>query len=139
MSPPELGHCSIRSESDLLDVRTLLRHCTESSGLGLVERTKFITAGSELARNIIKYAPRGGEVHIETLTVSGRRGLRATFVDRGPGIPDIAAAMKDGFSTGGSLGIGLPGSRRLVDEFDIESQPGHGTKVTITKWCEVAS
>lgn len=125
----------IGAESDLLRVRTTLRAESQSAGLGLTSATKFITAGSELARNIVRYAVHGqGEVLIEPLEQGGRKGVRATFTDAGPGIPDLDAAMSDNFTTGGGLGLGLPGSRRLVDEFSIDTGPGRGTTVVITQW-----
>ncbi|GAA3384227.1 ATP-binding protein [Cryptosporangium minutisporangium] len=127
---------TIGAESDLLRVRTTLRSESQAAGLGLTAATKFVTAGSELARNIIRYAVHGqGEVLIEPLQQQGgRRGVRATFVDAGPGITDLDAAMTDNFTTGGGLGLGLPGSRRLVDEFSIDSGPNRGTTVVITQW-----
>lgn len=116
-------------------VRELLRRQCRHVGFGLVDETKIVTAGSELARNIVKYAREaGGEVRVEKVERAGRRGLRVTFRDTGPGIADVPSAMQDGFSTGGSFGLGLPGSRRLVDEFDITSKPGEGTRVVIVKW-----
>jgi serine/threonine-protein kinase RsbT len=126
---------TIGAESDLLRVRTTLRAESQTAGLGLTAATKFVTAGSELARNIVRYAVHGqGEVVIEALDEGGRTGVRATFRDAGPGIPDLDAAMTDKFSTGGGLGLGLPGSRRLVDEFSIDSGPGRGTTVVIAQW-----
>ncbi|MFI5957067.1 ATP-binding protein [Cryptosporangium sp. NPDC051539] len=126
---------SIGAESDLLRVRTTLRAESQVAGLGLTSATKFITAGSELARNIVRYATHGqGEVLIEALEEGARKGVRATFTDSGPGIPDLDAAMSDNFTTGGGLGLGLPGSRRLVDEFSIDTGPGRGTTVVITQW-----
>jgi serine/threonine-protein kinase RsbT len=125
----------IASEADLLRARTVLRQHAVAAGFGLVDQTKLVTAGSELARNILCYA--GGapaELRVEAVAVGERTGLRATFTDQGPGIPDLDAALGDGYSTGGTLGLGLPGARRLVDEFDIASAPGAGTRVTITKW-----
>lgn len=131
----ELARCPIRSERDLPTVRKLLRAEAEAVAMGLVQVTKFVTAGSELARNIIKYAPgAGGSLAMERLDTGRRHGIRATFSDAGPGIPDMARALTDGFSTAGSLGIGLPGARRLVDEFSVESSPGHGTTVVIVSW-----
>ena len=125
----------IAVEPDLLRVRTVLRQHAVAAGFGLVDQTKLVTAGSELARNILRYAggARGG-LRVELVDGTGRIGLRAVFFDEGPGIEDLDAALGDGFSTGGSLGLGLPGARRLVDEFAIESSPGAGTRVTITKW-----
>jgi serine/threonine-protein kinase RsbT len=119
---------------DLLRARQLLRERAREIGLGLVEETKLVTAGSELARNILKYARPGGEMHVDVLPGDPRPGLRAVFQDRGPGISDVGLAMKDGFSTSGSLGLGLPGAKRLVDDFEISSTPGIGTTVTVVKW-----
>ncbi|WP_035856988.1 ATP-binding protein [Cryptosporangium arvum] len=131
----ETHSMTILAESDLLRVRTTLRAESQAAGLGLTAATKFVTAGSELARNIVRYAVHGqGEVLIEGLDKAGRRGVRATFSDAGPGIPDLDAAMTDNFTTGGGLGLGLPGSKRLVDEFSIDTGPGRGTTVVITQW-----
>ncbi len=106
-------------------------------GFRLTDQTRLATVTSELARNIIKYAARGrvfvNEVQRAGLT-GGTRGLRLVFEDQGPGIPDIVAAMRDGFTTGGGLGKGLPGSKRLVDEFALESTPGVGTRITVVRW-----
>jgi len=125
----------IDGEADLLDVRSALREQARIAGLSLTGATKLITAGSELARNIIRYATAGqGTVSIELITERGRHGVRAVFTDPGPGIADLDRAMQDGFSTGGSLGLGLPGSRRLVDEFAIDTGPGRGTTIVITQW-----
>lgn len=102
--------------------------------MGLVNQTKLLTAASEIVRNMLRYAGKG-EVVCEVLSVSIlQTGIRLTFIDKGPGIKDISLAMKDGFSSGKSLGIGLPGAKRLVSVFDITSQVGKGTRVTITKW-----
>jgi serine/threonine-protein kinase RsbT len=126
---------AIGSEADLIRVRKVLRAEAESAGLGLVDQTKLVTAGSELARNILTYAtgPRG-RMRVEQVVSARRTGVRATFEDDGPGIEDVDAALADGFSTGGSLGLGLPGSRRLVDEMVIISAAGSGTTVVIVKW-----
>ena len=102
-------------------------------GFSLVDQTKMITAASELTRNAINYGG-GGFVDVETLRAGGRVGLRLTFRDEGPGIPDLEAALTDGFTTGNGLGLGLGGSQRLVNEFEIDSAPGSGTTVTITRW-----
>ena len=99
----------------------------------MVDQTKFVTAASELARNMVIYGA-GGEMQIELLESAGRRGVRLAFIDQGPGIPDIDQAMKDGFTTGTGLGLGLGGARRLVNEFTIDSKLGHGTRVTIARW-----
>jgi serine/threonine-protein kinase RsbT len=101
--------------------------------MGLVNQTKLITAASELSRNMLRYG-NGGRVLIEVVSRDRKNGIRLNFVDKGPGIKDIPLAMKDGYSTGKSLGLGLPGAKRLVDEFDIKSKPGSGTTIVITKW-----
>jgi serine/threonine-protein kinase RsbT len=134
MKRHETRTCPIHTEGDVMKVRALLRLAAEAVGLGRVDQAKLLTAGSELARNILKYADGRGEMDLELLDNGRRKGLRATFRDRGPGIADIALAMSDGYSSRGSLGIGLPGTRRLVDEFNIASRPGSGTIVTIAKW-----
>jgi serine/threonine-protein kinase RsbT len=132
----ELAHVvAITAEADLIEVRQVLRAEAQEAGLGLVDETKIVTAGSELARNILTYASGArGELHVEQLAEGARRGVRATFSDAGPGIADIDAAMTDGYSTAGSLGLGLPGSRRLVDEMLLTSEVGVGTTVVIVKW-----
>jgi len=125
----------IGGEADLLRVRSTLRAEAQHAGLGLTAATKLVTAGSELARNIVRYAAHGqGTVLIERTAEDGRQGVRAEFRDAGPGIAHLEDAMRDGFSTAGSLGLGLPGSRRLVDEFSIDTGPGRGTTVVITQW-----
>ena len=125
----------VDSEADLIHVRQLLRAEAVRAGLGLVDQTKLVTAGSELARNILVYATGSrGEVTVELASDGERQGVRAVFSDEGPGIEDVGAAMRDGFSTRGSLGLGLPGSKRLVDELTITSAKGSGTTVTIVKW-----
>jgi serine/threonine-protein kinase RsbT len=103
-------------------------------GLGLVDQTKLVTAGSELARNILKYAGGSGQMQLELLKVERRQGLRAVFADSGPGIANLSLALTDGYSTSGGLGLGLPGARRLVDDFHIDSTVGKGTTVAIVKW-----
>lgn len=103
-------------------------------GFRLIDQTRLVTVTSELARNIVKYARRGRMIAQPTAGPDGREGLRLIFEDSGPGIPDINAAMRDGFTTGGGLGKGLPGSKRLMDEFQIESSPGRGTRVTVVRW-----
>jgi serine/threonine-protein kinase RsbT len=126
---------AIAGEADLLRVRSLLRTHAQEAGLGLTATTKLVTAGSELARNIIRYATGGeGTVSIGQCAGARRGGVRAVFCDQGPGIADLGAAMQDGFSTGEGLGLGLPGSRRLVDEFHIDTAPGRGTTVVIEQW-----
>jgi len=103
-------------------------------GFRMIDQTRLATVTSELARNVVKYARRGLMIAQPTESPLGRTGLRLIFEDRGPGIPDVEAAMRDGFTTGGGLGKGLPGSKRLVDEFRIESTPGSGTRVTVVRW-----
>jgi|SRR5437867_6707404 len=126
---------TINGEADLLRIRGMLRAEAQLAGLSLTAETKLVTAGSELARNIVRYATHGqGTASVERLSSDGRRGVRAAFTDSGPGIADLDEVMRDGFSTGGSLGLGLPGSRRLVDEFAIDSAPGRGTTVVIAQW-----
>jgi len=126
---------SVLDEHDLIRVRQTLREHARRIKMGLVEETKLITAGSELARNILKYAvPPGGTVVIRHVQNQGKKGIHASFEDHGPGIAKINEAMMDGFSTSGSLGLGLPGARRLVDEFQIESKVGSGTRVVVVKW-----
>jgi serine/threonine-protein kinase RsbT len=114
-------------------VRQLVREWAVAAGLTLVDQTKLITAASELARNQVQYGG-GGTARIDFLNDDAKRGIRLVFEDQGPGISDIAQALKDGFTTGSGLGLGLGGARRLVDEFDIHSRPGEGTRVTITQW-----
>jgi serine/threonine-protein kinase RsbT len=125
--------CLIESESSLLAVRAALRASATDAGFGVVPLTKLVTAASELARNILRYAERGVMIY-ERVEEDGRVGVRARFEDGGPGIADVELALRDGYSTGNSLGIGLPGARRLVDDFHIESAPGKGTVVVITAW-----
>jgi serine/threonine-protein kinase RsbT len=123
----------IRSSGDVVQVRQAVRTWSIEVGFSLVDQTKIVTAASELARNTLDYGG-GGEVRLEILQNGLRRGLRLTFEDRGPGIPDIAKAMTDGYTSGGGMGMGLPGSKRLVNEFEIVSRVGEGTRVTITRW-----
>jgi serine/threonine-protein kinase RsbT len=124
---------TIVKEQDVVLFRNRIKEYAVKIGMGLVNQTKLITAASELVRNMIKYAG-GGNVLIEVITKGRENGIRLTFKDRGPGIANIQQAMKDGFSTGKSLGLGLPGAKRLVSEFDIKSIVGEGTTVSIIKW-----
>ena len=133
MMTPGTDELPIRTEGDIVLVRQAVRTRVVALGLGLVDQTKTITAASELARNTLIYGG-GGVARFETCEAGVRRGLRVTFEDSGPGIADIELAMKDGYTTGHGLGLGLSGSRRLVNDFAIESQVGRGTRVTITKW-----
>ncbi|WP_227256298.1 MULTISPECIES: anti-sigma regulatory factor [unclassified Pedobacter] len=123
----------VQKEQDVVLLRNRVREVAVKIKMGLVNQTKLITAASELLRNMLRYGG-GGECLIEVVTRGRDNGVRLTFKDKGPGIPDIAAAMKDGFSTGKSLGLGLPGAKRLSNEFDIKSKPGEGTVVMILKW-----
>lgn len=123
----------IGKEQDVVPFRNRVKEYAVKIGMGLVNQTKLITAASELVRNMLRYA-NGGETYIEVISKGRENGIRLTFADKGPGINDIALAMKDGYSTGKSLGLGLPGTKRLVSEFEISSAPGTGTTVTIIKW-----
>lgn len=123
----------LRSSDDIVRVRRIVRDWAVSLGFSLVDQTKVVTAASELARNAIDHGG-GGDFRIESLNHDARRGLRLTFSDDGPGIVDMEQAMKDGFTTGGGLGLGLGGAKRLVNEFLIDSKPGRGTTVVITRW-----
>ena len=124
---------SIQSSADVVLVRQAVRKLAVELGFRLVDQTKLVTAASELARNTLDYGG-GGTVKLEALHEGIRTGVRLTFEDSGPGIPDIELALKDGFTTGGGLGMGLSGTKRLVNEFNIVSNVGEGTIVTITKW-----
>ena len=123
----------IERDGDVVAARQLGRALAAEIGFGRPDQALIATAISELARNIVSYAGCG-HVSFTPLTLGRRRGLRIHAEDQGPGIPDLAAAMTDGFSTGKSLGLGLPGTRRIMDEFDIQSQPGKGVRVTVVKW-----
>jgi len=123
----------IKSSSDIVKVRQLVRDWAIAMGFSLVEQTKMVTAASELARNALDYGG-GGKVELEVLQNELRQGLKLTFADQGPGIADLEQALKDGFTTGSGMGLGLGGAKRLVNEFEIDSAPGRGTKVSITRW-----
>lgn len=123
----------IRSSQDLVLVRQAVRTWTAELKFSLVEQTKMVTAASELARNTLDYG-KGGEVTLQVVQEGIRKGLRLSFEDRGPGIPDIELALRDGYTSGGGMGLGLGGARRLVNEFDIVSKVGEGTRVTVTRW-----
>lgn len=124
---------SIQSDADVVLVRQAVRKFALTVGFGLVDQTKIVTAASELARNTLDYGG-GGTVNIETIDDLGRRGMRLTFEDQGPGIPDLDLALKDGYTTGGGLGMGLSGSKRLMSEFEIDSKIGEGTRIMVAKW-----
>lgn len=120
------------SESDVVSVRQRVREASARLGFSLVDQTKMVTAASELARNTLIH---GGGGAMDLMMLNGPRlGLRLVFADKGPGIPDISLALRDGFTTGSGLGLGLGGAKRLVNDFQIDSTPGTGTKVTVTRW-----
>ena len=123
----------LSSQDDVVSVRQSVRSLAVEIGLSLVDQTKIVTAASELGRNTFVYGG-GGIARLEIIRDTARRGLRLTFEDHGPGIPDIERAMQDGYTSGGGLGLGLGGAKRLSNEFAIESGPGRGTRVTITRW-----
>lgn len=123
----------IINDQDVVPFRNRVKECAVRIKMGLVNQTKLITAASELGRNMLKYA-NGGETLIEIVTRGRDNGVRLTFKDKGPGISDISLVMKDGYSTGKSLGLGLPGAKRLVNEFEIKSEVGKGTTVVVIKW-----
>jgi serine/threonine-protein kinase RsbT len=122
----------VASEADIVLVRRRVREVASKVGLSLVDQTKLVTAASELARNTVVYGG-GGTLQLESLN-GPRSGVRLTFSDQGPGIPDIELAMRDGFTTGSGLGLGLGGAKRLVNEFEIQSAVGVGTRVALTRW-----
>jgi serine/threonine-protein kinase RsbT len=125
---------ALEGEHDIVVARGEVRKLAASLGFGALDQTRLATVASELARNTVKYGLGGQMIAQPTGGAGGRAGLRLIFEDKGPGIPDIAAAMRDGFTTTKGLGKGLPGSKRLVDEFRIESEPGRGTRVTVVRW-----
>lgn len=124
---------TITREQDVIPFRNRVKEYAVKIGMSLVNQTKLITGASELVRNMLKYG-KGGTVKIEVLSKGRENGIRLTFEDKGPGIPDIAKAMQDGYTTGRSMGLGLPGTKRLMNEFDIQSESGKGTIVTVVKW-----
>jgi serine/threonine-protein kinase RsbT len=123
----------IKTSSDIVAIRQLTRTRAIEMGFGLIDQTKIVTAASELARNTLDYG-LGGTVLIESLAEGVRKGLRLTFEDQGPGIADLDKALSDGYTTGNGLGLGLGGARRLMSEFAVESEPGKGTRVRVTRW-----
>lgn len=123
----------INSSDDVVAIRQLARDWAIELGFSLVDQTKLVTAASELARNVVTYAG-AGQMRIESLNDGPKRGLRLVFEDQGPGIPDVEKALRDGYTTGGGLGLGLGGAKRLSNEFAIDTAAGRGTKVTITRW-----
>ena len=123
----------IASSSDIVRVRQVVRAMSVSVGFTLVEQTKMVTAASELARNALEHGG-GGRVEAQVIQNEQRRGVKLTFIDEGPGIQDVAKALQDGFTTGSGMGLGLGGARRLVNDFNIDSAPGRGTTIMITRW-----
>lgn len=133
MTVEKQSELPLRAQEDVVAARQFVRSWAVELGLNLVDQTKIITAASELARNAVIYGG-GGLARLEILSDTGRRGLRLTFEDRGPGIGDIEKAMTDGYTTGNGLGLGLGGAKRLSHEFFIESTPGTGTRISIVRW-----
>ena len=133
MNAREVERKTIQSSEDLVHIRQTVRSWAVRLGLSLVDQTKLVTAASELARNTLIYGG-GGELLVEEVSNGSKSGLRLTFQDKGPGIADIESALKDGFTTGSGLGLGLGGARRLANEFEIVSHPGQGTVVKIIRW-----
>ncbi|WP_305787812.1 ATP-binding protein [Symbioplanes lichenis] len=125
---------TVASDQDVVRVRQLVRTLAVAVKLSLVDQTKIVTAASELARNTLVYGG-GGTVAVSRVENGRRAGIRIVFADEGPGIPDLDLALTDGYTTGGGLGLGLSGARRLVDEFDIDTAVGRGTTISVTKWC----
>lgn len=130
---PLEGIVPVRTEEDIVASRQKVRALTQQLKFSLVDQTKMITAASELSRNTVVHGG-GGQMRWELIEQGVRRGLRLHFEDTGPGIPDLQLALTDGWTSGGGMGLGLPGSKRLVHEFDVQSTPGQGTRVTITRW-----
>lgn len=123
----------LRTEQDIVRARQAVRKLAQDTGMSLVDQTKLVTAASELARNTVTHG-RGGYVEMDVLEDGGRRGVRLHFVDNGPGIDNLDLAMTDGWTSGGGLGLGLTGSKRLCNEFELHSVPGKGTRVMIARW-----
>lgn len=123
----------LRASEDVVRVRQAVRARAVGAGFSLVDQTKIVTAASEIARNTVDYGG-GGTARIEVLRNGQRRGVRLTFTDQGPGIADLTMALKDGYTTGSGLGLGLSGAKRLCNEFDVRSAPGQGTVVTLARW-----
>jgi serine/threonine-protein kinase RsbT len=123
----------LQTEQDIVLARQAVRKLTQELGFSLVEQTKMVTAASEIARNTVIYGG-GGTLTWEMLVDGGKRGLRLRFEDQGPGIPDVGLAMTDGWTSGTGMGMGLTGAKRLVNEFDLDTRPGEGTRVTLTRW-----
>lgn len=133
MSIRRQGSQPVRTQEDIVLARQAVRKMALECGLRLVDQTKIVTAASELARNTVVYGG-GGDMDWAIVEEGARQGLRLTFRDQGPGIPDMKLAMTDGWTSGGGLGLGLTGAKRLVNDFEIESTVGEGTRITITRW-----
>lgn len=127
------GTQPVRAEHDVVHARQAVRKLAQDCGLRLIDQTKLVTAVSELARNTVVYGG-GGDMDWQILEDGGRVGVRLTFRDEGPGIPDLKLAMTDGWTSGGGLGLGLTGAKRLVEEFELDTEPGKGTRITIARW-----
>ena len=132
-APGEIRTMPVRTDEDVVRLRQAVREHMVALGFSLIDQTKTVTAASELARNTLRYGG-GGEAHIERVLKGGRQGLALAFSDEGPGIADIDLALRDGYTSGGGMGLGLSGAKRLSDEFDITTAPGAGTTVRIVKW-----
>lgn len=123
----------LRADEDVVRMRQAVRECLVSVGFSLIDQTKMITAASELGRNTLRYGG-GGEAHIQKVVEGSRRGVTLSFIDQGPGIVDVELALTDGYTTGNGMGLGLSGARRLADDFELDTTPGVGTTVRISKW-----
>lgn len=133
MQVADSNSLELKTEPDIVKARQLVRQFAQACGFSLVDQTKVVTAASELARNTVKHGG-GGVMTVDELRDGTRRGVRVIFEDQGPGIADLSLAMTDGWTSGGGLGLGLTGSKRLSNEFEIESTPGSGTRVAIVRW-----
>ena len=133
MSEPRRETLPLKTSNDVVLARQKVRQWATEMRFTLVDQTKLVTAASELARNALDHG-KGGSMTIEQITLGARMGLRLIFEDQGPGIPDIEMALKDGFTTGSGMGLGLGGSKRLVNEFSIDSAPGKGTRIAVVRW-----
>jgi serine/threonine-protein kinase RsbT len=133
MSTKDTMVVPLRSDEDVVRLRKAVRESLVAAGFSLIEQTKMVTAASELARNTLSYGG-GGEAHMTNVSDGGRSGLRLAFIDQGPGIPDVDRALSEGYTTGGGMGLGLGGAKRLADDFELHTEVGKGTTVAITKW-----
>jgi serine/threonine-protein kinase RsbT len=133
MPPPRDETLPVRTSADVVMVRQAVRALAMAQGFSLVDQTKIVTAASELARNTLEHGG-GGTARLQAVTQGVRPGVRLTFEDQGPGIADTRLALTDGYTSGGGMGLGLSGSKRLVNEFELWTEVGRGTRVTVTKW-----